>query len=305
MQTVAHYALLGSLIAGAAGALTLIAVTLKHGLRRRLPDDADDSDSSARTLRSVRLADTTAVLCFAVAAGLGVIGLMQQTRALASAARTGDDRVVEQLQALERRISRAESELQARATSAEPRAWDQRVAQLEQRVGTIENRAANPERAAREREGDRPRAALAATPPRVTVPPIPAKKTAKPTSSVTPSASPRAAASSHSEAVGELRAPAVSQPLATPAPSAAASVVSPSAAVPPANPAPPPVIVQVPSVPEAPPREIPPAGSQAPAREPGLAGKVASEWDALKRDVQRSGDEWREGWRRLRRAFGD
>src|SRR5919106_829850 len=99
MQTLAHYALFGSLVAGAAGVLVLAIVTLKHGVHRRIPDGDDPTGCSQRTFRSIRLADTVAVLCFAIAAGLGVVGLTQQTRAITTAVALGEEnRLVERLQ---------------------------------------------------------------------------------------------------------------------------------------------------------------------------------------------------------------
>src|SRR5258705_223180 len=83
---------------GAAGALVLTIVTVQHGLKRRVVPDADQApEAAARRQRRVRLADTVAVLCFAVSAGLGVVGLMQQTRAVpaAMAAAPDDSQLVE------------------------------------------------------------------------------------------------------------------------------------------------------------------------------------------------------------------
>src|SRR5437762_1115545 len=83
MQTFAHYALLGSLIAAAAGVLVLTAVTVKYGIRRRALLDGDDEGDAAelsRRQRTVRLADTMVVVCFAVAAGLGVVGMTRPAR---------------------------------------------------------------------------------------------------------------------------------------------------------------------------------------------------------------------------------
>jgi hypothetical protein len=82
------------------------------------------------------------------------------------------------------------------------------------------------------------------------------------------------------------------------------------------TPAPPPPSVSPPSTPpsvSAPPdsplastlpttaRETP---KSAPA-EPALVDKIRNDWEAIKREARRSGDEWRDGWRRLQRLFTD
>jgi len=33
--------------------------------------------------------------------------------------------------------------------------------------------------------------------------------------------------------------------------------------------------------------------------------KIRNDWEAIKREARRSGDEWRDGWRRLQRLFTD
>ena len=318
MQTLARYALLGSLIAGAAGTLVLLAVTLKYGIRRRIAGDGDENAAPpARVLRSIRLADTAAVLCFAVAAAFGAIGLTQQTRTLAAGARTDDGRLLERLQVLERRIWRAEADLQMRAATPEPSGWDERVTRIERRLGTVEDRAANAERLARERRDERSSAAVATTPRRSVPISAPVTRVPEPAASVIPSASPGAAAPSHRQIAREPKPqaefrslPAVASVSSVPPASAgppSAAVVPPraEATTPVAVPAPVVAPASVAAAPPTPPRDVTPSRAPAPVREPSFAEQVASGWETLKRDVQRGGDEWVEGWRRMRRVFGD
>jgi hypothetical protein len=333
MQTLAHYALFGSLVAGAAGVLVLAIVTLKYGVHRRIPDGDDPPGRSQRTFRSIRLADTVAVLCFAIAAGLGVVGLTQQTRAITAVALGEENRLVERLQALEQRVERAEAQLKARAVAAEPKPWE-RIAQIERRVGSVEGRTTD---GVRDRRDERPAAAPSAASRRSSsLPAVPA--TAKREVSVMPSASPRSAPLSTDPVASppspEATArPAPTAPAATPDPAASAGPASASSggasavAVPPlpepAAPLPPPPVVSTPSPPAVStppppvaavssprPRQVAPPARPAPpppapAREPTFGERVSSGWDALKRDLERGGDEWVAGWRRLRRLFGD
>ena len=97
MDSLAYYAVLGSLVAAAAGVLVVIAAAM----------------------RVVRLSGTVALLCFAVAAGLAIVAVMQQGRAtgLAVAVRDGGD-VLERVEALETRVARAELQPQAASGGA-------------------------------------------------------------------------------------------------------------------------------------------------------------------------------------------
>ena len=63
MHSLAHYALFGSLVAGAIGALVLAAVTVKHGISRREGLDADQTpEDTARREHSVRVADSVRIV---------------------------------------------------------------------------------------------------------------------------------------------------------------------------------------------------------------------------------------------------
>ena len=150
MHSLAHYMLLGSLIAGAVGAVILAIVVFKHGIAHRSsPDDNLSSEESIRLLRSIRLADTIAVLCFAVAAGLGVVGLTQNIRPTLPVIATADDTAMrERLSTLEGRLMKTEQQLPSRQDAPDLRAWEDRLARLESRLGAVEDRAAVAERRA-------------------------------------------------------------------------------------------------------------------------------------------------------------
>ena len=120
MQTFAHYALLGTFIAGAAGMVALLLITAKHGLTGR---------RSRREDRAARVADTVAVVGLAVAVGLGVAVFTQHMRGLASLS----DRTLERLTAMEHRLESSEAQLAALTPStvvaAVPKAWSPASAQ--------------------------------------------------------------------------------------------------------------------------------------------------------------------------------
>jgi hypothetical protein len=177
MVSLAQYALLGSLIAGAAGALVLVTVTVKHVLRRRPePGIEDMPEEPSPPHRVVRFADTAAVLCFAISAGLAVMGLMEQSRAIppAVAATRDDGQIGERLEALERLVAE-EREAQARTRALlDPQMWQERFARFERRFSALEERAAMLERRANR--------GLAAPAPTSPVAPSPSKHLTPPAS---------------------------------------------------------------------------------------------------------------------------
>jgi hypothetical protein len=291
MQTLAHYALLGSLLAGAAGAVIIATVTLKHGFKRAATEDDDEAlEVTARRHRMIRLADTVAVLCFAVSAGLGVVGLMQHTRGTVAPpfASVDDGRLADRLQALEQQLAATQSALQSRASAApEWRAVEERLARLENRLGAVEDRAVVAERRAisseqlaRERRDGRPRtapAATAATPLRYVAPAAPAKTLPPPATLPAPSAS--LAPPSEAVVVGPDPAASIqTEPAPRPAPAATAAAAIPRAPVRPRVETPPP--------------------------EPTLGEKLRRDWEAVKSGARRGGDEWRDGWDQVKRMFG-
>ncbi len=270
MYSLPHYALLGSLIAAAAGALVLAVVTITHGLKRR---------ETADTAR-LRLADTAAVLCFAVAAALGVVGVMHPPHVVPAVAAADDGALVERLHALEKRLASAELELQARAgaSTAEWRTWDERLTRLESRLGAVEQRATLPPRPAE--------------PPRAT-----------PASTELKSAPP-------ARPVSALPAPPLPSASTSPMP----DVVAPAdVAVSPAPPVKAPVVASPPPAPretrqarvEPSARPKPPARVEPPVEEPSLGTKLRRDWAEIKRQASRSGDDFREGWDQLKRLFSD
>jgi hypothetical protein len=269
MYSLSHYALLGSLIAAAAGALVLAIVTFTHGPKRR------ETTDTAR----LRLADTAAVLCFAVAAALGVLGVMHPPPATPALAAGDDSGLTERLQALEKRLASAELELQARTAAAttEWGTWDERLTRLESRVHAVEQRAT---------------AALRRAEP----PPVPASTERnsmpqpRPVSSLPTSPVPSASPAPMPEVVA---APEVTK---SPPPLSSAPIVAPS---PPA----PREAVQARAEPSV--RPNPPARVEPPVDDPSLGAKLRRDWDEIKRQARRSGDDWREGWDQLKRLFSD
>ena len=275
MQPLAQYALLGSLVAGGAGAIVIAAVTLKHGFRRSVTVDEDEApEHTARRQRLIRLADTVAVLCFAVSAGLGVVGLMQHTRGVPTAIAASDDggRLAERLEALESRLAVAPTPV------PEWRAWEERIARLESRLGAVEERAA-----VAERRDVRPRMAPAAVAPAPSTPrSVPPATAAKPYPSPPvlppPSASPRL--SSPTEALAIPEPAPLPQPEVTPRPVAPVTTAA--------------VI----------PREAPRPRVETPPAQPSLGEKIRRDWASVKDHARKSGDDWREGWDRVKGLFG-
>ena len=144
MHSLAYYAILGSLIAGAAGALVLVAVAITHSLKRGPFSGGDPApEDRARRQRIVRLADTFALLCFAVSTGLAIVAVTHQVRAtsLAVAARDVGEILV-RLEALETRLMGVEMQQQAGARlAAESGAGQERIGRLERRIDAVEARA--------------------------------------------------------------------------------------------------------------------------------------------------------------------
>ena len=301
MQTFAHYALLGSLIAAAAGVLVLTAVTVKYGIKRRAlleGDDESDAAELSRRQRTVRLADTMVVVCFAVAAGLGVVGMTRHAR-VAAILPGVEGALAERVQALERRIASAELQLQARAmATTDARPWEERIAHIESRLGSMEDRAANAESLSRERREEKARTVPVAVPvPRRTPAVTKSIATAPPTASprhAPASASPRLAPRDEGGIGPDVKQEASASPPPLP------TVTTPPPPI--ATAPPPPPIVAAPVLP---PREASKPRVQTPPADPSLADKVRNDWETVKREAQRSGAEWQEGWRQFRRLFTD
>jgi hypothetical protein len=374
MQPFTHYALIGSVLAGVAGAVILALVTLQHGFSRRRDGDEESAERAARRLRLARVADTLAVLCFAVAATLGVMGLLQHARVVRMA---GDPSLGERVQRLEARVGGAESALHSRR-APDLNAWEERLARLESRLGAMEERATVADRrlgtveehaaatdrrvaAAEERatgadrraQGaeraarDHARETISASPnlstaPRGSAPttkwtpvaPPPAPRVAPPPPATAPrstpsgperpeaSASPPAAASTSATAAGVASTPgAASAPNAALAPPVASAPVATTApaGTPPRTSEPPAAkpggatAIRPDATASAATAQASPGGRREPAKaqrateakpsEPTFREKLRQDWDAIKSAARRGGDEWREGWDQLRRAF--
>jgi hypothetical protein len=297
MATFAGFAALGSLVFAAAG--LVLTVMLRYGPRRRTDDARDDevgeTPEAARRVRTVRRAEGTALGCLAAAAALGVLGVMQHSP-------DSEDRLVKRIQALEHRLESAELELDSRAIAAAA------IAAIEKRSATTNDGGAKSERLAREvPDAD-------AHTPSVVKPPH------RNSGSVT---TPKPAVSRAAKSAGR---PALSRPVENPppvvppppeaAPSALAdaptsgtsSLAAPASAA--ASPAPhaPVVSAPLPSVAAAPPsteRDVPRRGTPPDSSTPTLAEKVRNDWEMIKRAAREGGDDWADGWRRLRRLFTD
>jgi hypothetical protein len=115
MHSLVYYAMLGSLMAGAAGTFILVAVAVTYTLksRRVLAGDLTAEDR-ARRRRVVRLGDAFALLCFAASAGLAIVGVVHQVH-LASVAPAAVDRgaALARLDELEKRLASIEAHQRA------------------------------------------------------------------------------------------------------------------------------------------------------------------------------------------------
>jgi hypothetical protein len=274
MATFAWFAALGSLVFAAAGLVALL--TVMRGYGRRAPG--------------------IALGCLAAAAAFGVLGVVQHSP-------DSSDRLVERIQALERRLESAELELESRAIAAAA------IAAIEKRSTTTNDGGAKSERPAREVSD-----ADAHTPS------VGKPRQRKPGSLTTPKPA-------VSRAANNAGRPAQSRRVETPTPtvpppreaapafladasptSGTSSLVAPPSAA--ASPAPnaPVVSAPLPSVAAAPPlaeRDAPRRGTPPDSSPPTLAEKVRNDWETIKRAARESGDDWAEGWRRLRRLFTD
>ena len=262
MESLVHYALLGSLVAGAAGALVLAWAALKQGLRRRHVSDEGVVDDG--TARMVRLADTIAVLCFAVSAGFGVIGLVQKTQPPGAVAVVDSGEIVDRLREVERRLTSAELQLRVRAAAVQQSGWEGQVAELQERLAAVEARVA----AAR----STPPAARSIAPTRQ--PTSSASKLTAPSEPPPTSTLPRAAASESPVTPGAPSVTSAKPPVV--APSTQALTSPQESAAPPSAPA----------------REDVPVGEQ-----------LRREWETVKSHARSGVDEVRQGWEELKRLF--
>jgi hypothetical protein len=113
MQTFAQFALPGTIVASAVGAVVLCVVLLVYGFK----SEPDDERAPMRRLVLIRLGHALAAACFAAALMLSTVALLDQRRNVAPGpvAQTTDE-----MQRLEARVN----ELEQRLASAEPRVSD-------------------------------------------------------------------------------------------------------------------------------------------------------------------------------------
>src|SRR6266436_3636526 len=110
MQTFSQFALPGTILASALGAVVLCLVLLFYGVKT----EPDDEHAPGRRLLLIRLGHAAAAACFATALMLGTVALIDQRRAAAagSIAQPTEDT---------RRLAARVSELEQRLAAAEPR----------------------------------------------------------------------------------------------------------------------------------------------------------------------------------------
>ena len=275
MATFAGFAALGSLVFAAAGSIALL--TVMRGDGRRAPG--------------------IALGCFAAAAAFGVLGVVQHSP-------DSSDRLVERIQALERRLESAELELESRAIAAAA------IAAIEKRSSTTSDGGAKSERPAR-----------AVSDADAHTPSVGKPRQRKPGSMTTPKPAVSRAANNGGRPAALSRRVEKPTPTVPPPPDAApssladasptpgtSSLAAPASAA--ASPAPnaPVVSAPLPSVAAAPPlaeRDAPRRGTPPDSSPPTLAEKVRNDWEMIKRAAREGGDDWAEGWHRLRRLFTD
>jgi len=246
--------------------------------------------------------------------------------------------------ALEARLATAEQQSVQGQHTRDMRGWEERLTRVESRLGAVEDQAAVAERRATDAErratdaerraGEAEqlvrreasaRTAPAATPkkPPVTASPVNVPTALPPSTPVAPGSSPRL----NPPGRDVPRAPEASRP-SSPAPLRQEAGVPP----PPAD-APTPASRETPAVETMPllPQDAVRASGEArePAREPlraradvtpreaararpelappdvSFGERLRRDWATIRDHAERGGDEWRDGWRQLKRLFGD
>jgi len=108
MQTFAQYALPGTIVASAVGAVVLCLVLLLYGFR----SEPDDERSPAPRLLLIRLGHAVAAACFAAALMLSAVALMDQRQMIALEPSSDVQRLKAQVRTLERRLAATESRVE-------------------------------------------------------------------------------------------------------------------------------------------------------------------------------------------------
>ena len=304
MEVLAQFALVGALLSAATGALVLAWVVVNRW-RTSEEDVADDSAP-----RPARVARAIALLCFAVAAGFGVIGLVQQRPASPgeTTAVTDATELVVRLRAVEQRLTSAEQQLRLRgAVAQEPGAMAQQPIAMAQQPGgweaqlaEIQNRLAAMEARAVASAPPTPQPVPAMQPPAVSrrsSPAPAAPREARAVAAVPPTQQPVPPMGPPAVSRRSSPAPAASMP---PPPPPSASVQSPELAASPSSstpPPPPPVAAASPT-----PENVPPRLA-APKEEVPIGEQLRREWDLVKRHARTGSDELRAGWEEVKRLF--
>lgn len=108
MQTFAQYALPGTIVASAVGAVVLCLVLLLYGFK----SEPDDERSSAPRLLLIRFGHAVAAACFAAALMLSVVALIDQRQVQVVGPTADVQRLKSQVRSLERRLAATESRLE-------------------------------------------------------------------------------------------------------------------------------------------------------------------------------------------------
>jgi hypothetical protein len=139
-------ALLGSLLLGAAGTLTLAAMAVGEMRHRR--GEHDDERPPVR-MRASRRADAVALVCFAGAAALAMLSVVQHARLSDAAARAHRSEVDQQIQALEKKLEDTEARMSEKVSTAiNAPGWRERITRIEQRLVNVEHRSRDAARSA-------------------------------------------------------------------------------------------------------------------------------------------------------------
>src|SRR5437667_365492 len=122
MQTFSQFALPGTILASALGAVVLCLVLLFYGVKT----EPDDEHAPGRRLLLIRLGHAAAAACFATALMLGTVALIDQRRAAAAGSivqpREDTRRLEARVSELEQRLAATELQVSEPASAPVPSA---------------------------------------------------------------------------------------------------------------------------------------------------------------------------------------
>src|SRR5262245_50537017 len=287
MQVFAHWSLPAVVLISGFGALVMCALLLRdwYPSSRATNSDAEPSGDTGPT----RLGHAFAATCFALIAVIGVIGLVQQGRAVrqARAEQDGVATKIAEVRGLGKRVASVESRVEGGAESA-----DRLARRLDDRVAGLETRMTNTQTALRQMSGDVARVqanvkqierVVAAEAPRSAA----ARGLAEPPH-------PAAAATVVRKPASLSSAPSASPSTEPPRPQSEARV-TPETTSPGVPPAP---MIALPSPPAS--REERPGPPSPPRPEPDLKTRIREDGETTKRDARNTGNEIKDAFRRFR-----